>query len=498
MTNGWPLGTATAVILYAVASQGQCVGDCNGDGRVGVDELVLGSQIALGREGMSSCEDLDADGSGSVEIDELVDGVASAFRGCPDTPTPTANPTDTATPTASPSAMLSVTPTASPTPAPSSTPTATSASTSTPTVTPTRIPTETVDRNPRGAFQQVQVSAQGATRLTLLTLDWLNLLDQVNDMVLPGGAPAGPCAAAVTDSCQVSSGQSMRTVQYDTCQTQTVNGHRVEHSGRVVLTVGNETYCDDGAIGLADEVSLVLSEYAQRERNASGDLAAEVAADLQIERTSLGEEDCAGPDFEERIEGTVHVQCAAEAESIDCPERGAHVALEARGLARTVRSEGQRCKRTTLVTGQWLVTNAATGESFAQSFDGFTVDTQEVPGGGAIAVTVSGGFAADCLGAVSIRPSTLIENDGEMCPSSGSLETLRPSSEPDIEGPRATVDLVPPPLLRGEDRGEVKTEALASAAAVNASKAGSRDEWRRNKLVEELSPHPSPPRRRRG
>jgi hypothetical protein len=72
--------------MTAVAfSQGQptaCVGDCNDNGAVTVDELVKGVNIALGTLTVQDCAAFDADGGGSVTVDELVKGVNAALGGC--------------------------------------------------------------------------------------------------------------------------------------------------------------------------------------------------------------------------------------------------------------------------------------------------------------------------------------------------------------------------------------------------------------------------------
>jgi hypothetical protein len=78
-----------------------CAGDCDGDGRVRINELVLGVNIALGRLPLGSCLSVDPDGDGSVRINELILSVGHALRGCPGsapTPTPTRAPTVTRTP----------------------------------------------------------------------------------------------------------------------------------------------------------------------------------------------------------------------------------------------------------------------------------------------------------------------------------------------------------------------------------------------------------------
>jgi len=59
-----------------------CLGDCDGDGEVAVNELVLGVNIALGMEEVSACSGFDGDGSGEVTVDELVTAVNNALSGC--------------------------------------------------------------------------------------------------------------------------------------------------------------------------------------------------------------------------------------------------------------------------------------------------------------------------------------------------------------------------------------------------------------------------------
>ncbi|HYD50886.1 MAG TPA: hypothetical protein VEB21_21195 [Terriglobales bacterium] len=60
-----------------------CVGDCNGDGEVTVDEIINGVTFALGEGSIATCPALDSDGSGSVTVDEIVTAVNNALDGCP-------------------------------------------------------------------------------------------------------------------------------------------------------------------------------------------------------------------------------------------------------------------------------------------------------------------------------------------------------------------------------------------------------------------------------
>jgi len=66
----------------------RCVGDCDWDSQVTVDEVVLGVNVALASVPLSACEMFDYDGDGSVTVDELVRGVNNALHGCADPLTP--------------------------------------------------------------------------------------------------------------------------------------------------------------------------------------------------------------------------------------------------------------------------------------------------------------------------------------------------------------------------------------------------------------------------
>lgn len=69
-----------------------CVGDCNGDGVVTVDEVLLGVNIALGAAPMSACPSSDVDQNGALTVDELITSVDAALRGCTSSPPPTPTP----------------------------------------------------------------------------------------------------------------------------------------------------------------------------------------------------------------------------------------------------------------------------------------------------------------------------------------------------------------------------------------------------------------------
>ena len=84
---------ALALALATVACGGRssqptptprgCVGDCNHDGQVTVEELLIGAQIAQRSAPVVLCPAADADGDGAVTVDEIITANRNAQTGCP-------------------------------------------------------------------------------------------------------------------------------------------------------------------------------------------------------------------------------------------------------------------------------------------------------------------------------------------------------------------------------------------------------------------------------
>lgn len=89
-------GRFAVSMIFLAALQGgsafaNCIGDCDLDNAVTVDELATGIEIAL-REGQANaCLAFDADTNGEVTVDEIVRAIDAVLSGCPppNPPTPT-------------------------------------------------------------------------------------------------------------------------------------------------------------------------------------------------------------------------------------------------------------------------------------------------------------------------------------------------------------------------------------------------------------------------
>jgi Ca2+-binding EF-hand superfamily protein len=69
-------------VAYIVPMGSARAGDCDGDGNVAVNELILGVRISLGRASLNDCRTFDANGDGEVSINELISAVKNSLAGC--------------------------------------------------------------------------------------------------------------------------------------------------------------------------------------------------------------------------------------------------------------------------------------------------------------------------------------------------------------------------------------------------------------------------------
>jgi hypothetical protein len=130
-----------AMVLVAcgrcAVAQPVCLGDCDSNGVVSVNDLITMVDVALGTANIAVCPAGDADGDG-IRINEIVTAVNNALTSCAaSTPTPTETPllTPTDTPGLTPPPTHTDTPSPTPTDTPLVTPTNTPLLTPTPTAT---------------------------------------------------------------------------------------------------------------------------------------------------------------------------------------------------------------------------------------------------------------------------------------------------------------------------------------------------------------------------
>lgn len=90
---------AALLSLRSGAAQAQCVGDCDENGAVAINELVTMVVIALGGGDIANCLTGDVDGNEEISINEIVRAVNNALGECTTLATPTPTGDNAATPT---------------------------------------------------------------------------------------------------------------------------------------------------------------------------------------------------------------------------------------------------------------------------------------------------------------------------------------------------------------------------------------------------------------
>jgi hypothetical protein len=79
---GPPVTRSAMILRVPAAAETACPGDCDGNGVVGINELVRGVRVALGQDLLGTCLVMDADRSGQVNVNELITAVNRALSGC--------------------------------------------------------------------------------------------------------------------------------------------------------------------------------------------------------------------------------------------------------------------------------------------------------------------------------------------------------------------------------------------------------------------------------
>ncbi len=79
-----PTGAMTsAPTTTPTTNAAPCIGDCKGNRRVDISDLILGIDIALGTQDLSVCPAFDCMGNRMVTVSCLIQGVNDDLDGCP-------------------------------------------------------------------------------------------------------------------------------------------------------------------------------------------------------------------------------------------------------------------------------------------------------------------------------------------------------------------------------------------------------------------------------
>ena len=432
-----------------------CVGDCNGDGVVTVDELITEVNIALEIIPVTKCRAGDRNMDNQITIDEILAGVGNALDNCSVGPPPT--------PTGSPSG----TPTA--TPPPTDTPTARTPPPDTATSTPNapicgneRIegaeacddgntnagdgcdatcqvePGYTCSGTPSICQHQVtgEDAIGAASRLATNTIGAIQIIDfgpvgsprvqaaqarrRWRSARMPGGWTAARAAAATAvledckdggtkqTSCQLNNQVSELTEVFSNCR-QTDANMTIALNGTRQRVVADPTFCSSGTMTDTVADTLRLTNF---------------TADFTCNQ--------------------------------NCPD-GLHAgALSAHNLELARQPVGDPPRLETMIqAGSLEVTNTVTGEQFAQIFGGDPLHlTETANADGSDGFTITGSVKVGCLGDVRFDTTKEIQfTTDAKCARRGAFEVTLPVMQ---EGAARAVSVAAVSSVG-------KTEALATA-----------------------------------
>jgi hypothetical protein len=77
------LYAGTSIGVFSIHQVAACLGDCDADGSVTVNELIKMVNVALGTSDVTACRAGDGDKDDTITINEIIAAVNNALNGCP-------------------------------------------------------------------------------------------------------------------------------------------------------------------------------------------------------------------------------------------------------------------------------------------------------------------------------------------------------------------------------------------------------------------------------
>ncbi|MGH7788094.1 MAG: hypothetical protein ACRERC_14575 [Candidatus Binatia bacterium] len=356
-----------------------CLGDCNLDGKVAINELLLGVTLFLDGAPPTGCAELDDDRDGVVRVNELVGAVGKALGEC-------RLSGDEAAEAAAQAAITTA--------------------------------------DAFGVIDLGSASAGGGGGS-----GGGNGLAPMGagEIGAAGGQIAASCPAGGTrdESCTVSRGIARLEVAFEQC-TAMIGVQQVVVDGRLTRTVDDSKYCDTREISDNVEVTDALTEFRQTTTRPEG--AGTSVFELSgtyARRIVLSGSGCNGRNGTELLNGSLAFRCLPGAPTgvVGCPAGGGDLSVVARDLTVVRRATGEvgDCTATKTLVGRLEVEDEISGQAFDTVYRQFFV-AEETRGTGDVDLRFQGGLALDCLGEVSIITEVpLRRSPSARCPSAGIL-----------------------------------------------------------------------------
>jgi CARDB len=379
---------AISVVAAASAGAQSCDGDCDGDRVVSVSELVLATNVALGRQRPSVCARVDASGDGRISVDELIAAVNRSLSGC--LPPQSAGGVEKAT----------------------------------------RVAVTTGDVLPR--LQVISFGLLGGVDGGLAALQSRTGASGAAALepAVGSGAGQGPitvsCLRAGVQRIDCQRSTNTRTIEYVGCQEEVGGPVRDGKLRRSVVVPGEPGFDFCAATAIPANASVTVELDAYREATpAQSILPSTLVATFAPGAT------CASAALTLRggmlrIDGTLHMACSPELDP-DCDPSLADLRVTANGLFVRRAFTGPSCDPSSEAVGQLAVDNETTGERFLQTFlqtQGKGFEVAEGSAAGSRTQKQNGRMLVDCLGQVGFKTDGVLQFGGNSgaCAAAGTLE----------------------------------------------------------------------------
>ncbi|HVM94733.1 MAG TPA: hypothetical protein VMT89_00025 [Candidatus Acidoferrales bacterium] len=407
----------TVVLTASSARARSCLGDCDGDGEVTIDELLRAVNIVLDVEPVGTC--LGYGNASTIAVDMVISAVNFALLGCPGTPTATvAVPSPTFT-VASTATATPTGPTRTPSPTPTRTfmigprtsPTATETFPPLPTTSTTPSPGVTPDESTAGKFVagRVPLFANMATALNNVISSLTVSINAINVSDGNAGVLSCPEGGSLTQSCGPSGSEVVLDVGADGCSAVAAGGGTLSFNGSTTLQ--GDGFCPvpfNGSYNI--NTTGTFAPTLGMSLNIAANLQGAINATNSISKMCLIT----------AISGTLN----GSLNSTFTDGSGSQVSFNGTSFTFTSPTYNFDCVPlvdTLTLTGSASVGDAASGDKFDVFFNHLTItqDARQEPA----TTRIEGGIGSNCIGLpLTLHTATpLAIVGGELCPRAGSV-----------------------------------------------------------------------------
>jgi hypothetical protein len=379
-----PSVLAAGLALWSMVStaSAQCVGDCHGDGRVTIDELLLMVNIALDNTSITMCQAGDHNGNGAISVDEIVSAVHAALVGCPVSASPDLEKA-AGVATSTLVALLTAL---------------------------TALPTLDLGGGAGIAAAAPATRATPGTRLAVTSAlnnyRGLSAGDAAATEACPGGG-------TIKVTCKESGGSSVLSVVMKNCGIpDDTSDLLVTSNGSLTITIAARGVCASGEIPSNVRMSTRYVGFTARSTDSQGVVHTSVSLPdftATLDPTGAG---CAGPDGTVTLNGTF---------SVTATDTGVDLTGTAHSVSLQVSSSGEPCNLLEVTAkGRLDLTDRLNDRRFSAAFTS-TNATFRKAADQTETSALDGPMTVDCLGTVTFATVEPLQQSADGCAVAGQL-----------------------------------------------------------------------------